>query len=299
MKLSRGVFALHGKEAKLFVDGRYFEACKSAYDGEVAPYGEEVKFLAKCKCVAVDRHTMTVDAFEGREKDFTVKPISFQLLRMVKDVGEIALLKKSADLLRKGMEFAKGILEVGITELEVVREFEFFCRKNGASHLSFDPIVGFGKGGAMPHYKPADVKLKENDVVLFDAGVVLDEYCSDRTRTFVFGTPSEKFLEIDAIIQESYAQAIDAIRPGVTIGEVNRAAHSVIEAAGYKVIHGLGHGVGLEVHDFPYMARKEVTDLKLEAGMVMAIEPGIYLENDFGIRHENTIVVTETGSDLI
>ncbi|MDN3508095.1 MAG: Xaa-Pro peptidase family protein [Simkaniaceae bacterium] len=301
MELSRGVFAVKNGAQCLFVDGRYIDACKSAYAGDVAPYGEEVSFFSGCKKIAIDRHAVSIDAFEGRKCELPVEAISFEALRMVKDPNEIALLKQSADLLREGMDYAKGILKVGMTELDAVREFEFFCRKAGASSLSFDPIVAFGKGGAQPHYKPSDVKLKDNDVVLFDAGVVWKHYCSDRTRTFVFGTPSEKFLEIDAIVKAAYDAAIAVTKPGATIGELNRAARGVIEKAGYgdRFIHGLGHGVGLEVHDFPYMARKEVHDLKLEVGMVLAIEPGIYLENDFGIRHENTIVVTDNGSEIV
>jgi len=220
-------------------------------------------------------------------------------MRIIKSESEIALLKKSVLLNERVFQLVYSTIEPGMTEIEIALALELTMRELGASGPSFDTIVAFGTNAAKPHAVPTDRVLKSGDIVLVDMGLVLEGYCSDMTRTFVAGKPDKTFLERLRVVRGAQLAAIRAIRAGAVCRDVDRAARKVIEEAGYGNFfgHGLGHGVGLAVHEEPRLSPR--SGKKLRAGMIVTIEPGIYLPEWGGIRLENMAVVREDGCEVL
>jgi len=304
LQLSAGIIGVTSKKIKLFVDGRYFEYCSkhSPFPVELISKEAVEKFLVKAKEIAFDSVLTSVDRFEQLKKQYSTRlrpvPQILKKARAVKDEAELKAMEKSAKLCWKGFEHVKKILKVGITEREVALAFEIFCRENGAEKLAFDPIIAFGKNSAYPHYHPGNVKLKKGDLVLVDIGVSLDHYHSDMTRTVFFGKPDPRLVLLETVVKKAHGAAIAICKAGVKVGDLDKAARKVIAAAGMEemIVHSLGHGIGLETHEFPRLKYKgDDHDVILEADMVITIEPGLYLPGVGGIRYEDTVAVTKNG----
>lgn len=301
LSVSKGRLFVSRKEALLFVDGRYYERAKKEAPCEVRKW-EEIKELRE-KEVAFDSASVTYEGYLSLKKEFPEtewipKPKLIQSLRAIKEPKELALLKKAADVTWYGYQKALEVLREGITEEEVALEFEIFCRRHGASGLSFSPIVAFGENSAYPHYRAGKTRLKKGDVVLIDVGAVVDQYHGDMTRISYFGTPDERIVHLEKIVRQAKKKAIDQIKPGVRAGSLDELVREEFEKANVKqlYIHSLGHGVGLETHEFPRILYNGVDkDLILEAGMVFTIEPGLYQPGVGGVRIEDMIAVTEDG----
>lgn len=304
LTLSLGRLVVTRKSATLFVDGRYLEVCQKSkiVKAELASEAAILKFTSKLKTIGFDSQTTTVAQFEKLKKWFGIKlkptPHPLQSLRAIKDKEEIAALKKSANLLWRGFEHVKSLLKGGITEEALAKEFEIFCLKKGASSLAFEPIIAFGENSAMPHYRAGKRKLKKGDIVLIDIGVVVDSYASDMTRVVYFGKVDPRLIQMDSVVRASHQAALKICRPGTRVGKLDEAARKVMRQAKMEhlYVHSLGHGVGLETHEFPRIRfNGEDKGVILEAGMAITIEPGLYLPGVGGIRHEDTIVITEGG----
>ncbi|MBS3813194.1 aminopeptidase P family protein, partial [Candidatus Bipolaricaulota bacterium] len=186
----------------------------------------------------------------------------------------------------------------GMTESEIAVELEFFMKKQGAESVSFDPIVALGANSALPHATPGDREVREGDILLIDMGAKYRGYCSDMTRTVFIGEPTDKMQEVYEIVLEAQEVGLAALGPGESTKEVDGKARDVIEEHGYgdKYGHGLGHGVGLEIHEKPRLAQTE--DNVLEEGMVVTVEPGIYLPGWGGVRIEDMVYITEKGYEF-
>jgi len=225
-----------------------------------------------------------------RPKLLAAPPI-VQELRAIKDAGEVAALQKAVDVGDAAFSAVADRIEPGWTEKQIAWEIERHARENGADHMSFPTIVAAGPHGAMPHAMPRDVAVKQGDGVVIDMGVIVDGYCSDLTRTIAVGEPDVKFLEIYDIVLAAQRTAEELARTGMTGEEAHMLAHNVIAAAGYgeNFGHGLGHGVGLLIHEAPRVARMSKDELK--DGMVVTIEPGIYLTGWGGVRIEDQCVM--------
>lgn len=206
--------------------------------------------------------------------------------RLRKDREELSAIRAACKKTLAVMASIPGLLKEGITELEL-------ARKIGGG------IVQFGENAAVPHGGPSGRKLKKGDVVLVDTGHTCEGYWSDLTRTFFFGRKTGEFKKVYQIVQAAQKAAIRAVRPGTTCQVVDRAARSVIEEAGYGeyFIHRTGHGLGLDIHEPPYLVKGNKT--RLAAGMVVTIEPGIYMPGKFGVRIEDDVVVTKTGRRVL
>lgn len=219
-----------------------------------------------------------------------------ETLRSVKDAAEIALLQESGQAVDRVMEKLMRWIKTGITELEVVREVKRLFREEGIYDLSFEPIVAAGGNAALPHHQPDQTVLKTGDTVVLDIGGVKNHYCSDMTRTVVLGEASAEISEVYRVVQRAQEATVKAIQPGRPMQEIDQVARGIICQAGYGpcFTHRTGHGIGLEVHEEPYLApgNRKV----LEAGMVVSVEPGIYLPGKFGIRVEDIVVVTANGA---
>lgn len=220
-------------------------------------------------------------------------------MRVVKDANELQLLRKSTQLNERVFQSVYNTIEPGMTEREIALALDLTMREMGAEGPSFDTIVAFGTNAARPHAVPTDRELRAGELVLIDMGLVYQGYCSDMTRTFVAGKPDQTFLDRHRLVRRAMLAGIEAIRAGVTGAAVDRAARQVLIDGGYGEYfgHGLGHGVGIAVHEEPRLSprgRKQ-----LQAGMVVTVEPGIYLAEWGGIRLENMVIVTEEGCEVI
>ena len=220
-------------------------------------------------------------------------------LRNIKNESEIENIREAAKLADKCIEIGTEFLKVGVTEREVVNHIENEIKKFGVSEMSFYTMVLFGDHAASPHGTPGERKLVKDEYVLFDLGVIYNHYCSDMTRTVKFGTPSEEAQTIYNIVLEAETNAIEAIRAGVPLQDIDKIARDIISDAGYGDYfpHRLGHGLGLEEHE--YQDVSSTNSNLLEAGMVITIEPGIYVPNVAGVRIEDDILVTENGYEIL
>jgi Xaa-Pro aminopeptidase len=220
-------------------------------------------------------------------------------LRAVKDEAEIAAIRAAARLADDALEevLAAGI--VGRTELDVALDLEIAMRRRGAQAVSFPPIVAAGEHGAQPHAEPRAAKIAPGTLVVVDWGAQLDGYASDCTRTFATGELDPRDRAVYDLVLVAQEQALAAVRPGPTGQEVDAVARSIIDAAGHAEHfgHGLGHGVGLEVHEGPRLSKQGTEPLV--AGNVVTVEPGVYVPGAVGVRIEDLVAVTEDGHEVL
>ncbi|MBS6194599.1 MAG: aminopeptidase P family protein [Clostridiales bacterium] len=216
-------------------------------------------------------------------------------LRRLKSEEELAWLERAEEIGDRAFEKILKILKPGMTELEVAAELEYLMKKEGAEDLSFNSIVASGLNSSMPHAIPGEKKLEEGDFITMDFGCKYKGYCSDMTRTVVLGKASEKQKEIYETVLKAQLAALDALKAGVTGQSVDKAARDIITEAGYGDCfgHGLGHSVGLFIHENPRLSPND--DTVLQPGMIETVEPGIYVPGFGGVRIEDMVVVTEDG----
>jgi Xaa-Pro aminopeptidase len=220
-------------------------------------------------------------------------------LRIVKEPAEITAIKASLALTERTLSTLWSMLEPGLKEKDLAWKIEILVREGGGEGVSFPPIVASGPNAALPHAVPTDRRIAPGDSVILDLGSRLQHYCSDMTRTWTAGVPDRKVQEIYRIVREAQLAAQDCIKPGASGGEIDKVAREAIEKAGYGEYfgHGLGHGVGLAVHEQPRL-RKQGEDI-LEKNMVITVEPGIYLPGIGGVRLENMVRVTSSGCEVL
>ena len=222
------------------------------------------------------------------------------LLRLRKEPQEVERMRKAVKIAQTALEATLPLIKIGMTERELAAELVVQLLHNGSdAGLPFTPIVSGGPNSANPHASPTDRKLQAGDFLVIDYGAAYDDYISDITRTFAVGEVDAEFEKIHKIVQEANAAGRAAGKPGVPCAEVDKAARGVIKQAGYGEYfrHRTGHGIGMEAHEQPYM-RGDNMQL-LEPGMAYTVEPGIYLAGQNGVRVEDNVVVTETGSDSL
>jgi Xaa-Pro aminopeptidase len=217
-------------------------------------------------------------------------------LRIRKDDLEVATIERAIDIHQQAITATLPQIAVGMTELEVCAILEHEMKARGASGPSFDTMVRTGPGSSVIHAITGGTRIEDGHVLLMDWGAIVDGYCSDTTRTFGVGSMPAPMRELYLIVFDAQAAAIEACAPGRTCAEVDSVARSLITAAGYgdQFGHGLGHGLGLDIHEDPYFNQLS-TDTILEPGMVMTVEPGIYLPGVGGVRIEDDVLITETG----
>lgn len=221
-------------------------------------------------------------------------------LRLVKDAHELALMREAVRIAEAGLADTVPHIRVGVTERELANRLVENLLRNGADvSLPFAPIVASGPNTADPHAEPTDRAIENGDAVLVDWGAAYRGYFSDLTRVFCVGSPPDRLADIARIVGEANAAGRAAARPGVTAADVDKATRDVIERAGFgdRFTHRTGHGIGIEVHEAPYI--RGDSDEVLQAGMTFTIEPGIYLPGQFGVRIEDDVVVTDHGAESL
>jgi Xaa-Pro aminopeptidase len=265
------------------------------------------KFLKESRCgnVAFDPAQLTVSQLKslrnaaGSRLHWVSAPGMVEKLRMCKDEVELAQMRRAAILAGEVVEFAIGLLKPGIREFEVGAELEYQMRKRGASGPAFETIVAFGERAALPHARPTGKRLRKNELVVLDLGVILGHYCSDITRTVFVGRASKRIRTWYKAVLEAQVAAFEAVKAGVTCGDVDAAARKVL--AGYQIdhlfVHSTGHGLGLEVHEDPRLAQGQ--NRRLEPGNVVTIEPGVYAEGIGGIRIEDDVAVHAGRTEIL
>jgi len=220
-------------------------------------------------------------------------------VRLIKDRSELSKIKTACKISKKAIKYVSKKLKAGITEKDLADELEYFLRRNGAEKSAFDIIVASRKHAADPHHRPTDRKIQKNDIVLIDLGCVYQGYNSDLTRTLFLGKINKLAENIFEVVKEAQKKAINVIRDSISCKKVDFAARNFIKENGFGkyFIHGTGHGVGIDIHEEPSVSAKSETVLK--AGMVVTVEPGIYIPNKFGVRIEDTVLVTKSGCEVL
>jgi len=218
--------------------------------------------------------------------------------RMVKDQDEVERIRDAVLLGASLFDAALKAIRPGVREVEVAAEMEYEARRRGAEQMSFETIIASGERSALPHGRASEAAIREGFVVC-DFGVILAGYCSDMTRTVYVGRPSDEARRLYAAVKDSQQAAVAAIKPGVSAGDVDRAARKVLGRHGLAkfFVHSTGHGVGLEIHEAPRIAARQ--DEILHPGMVITIEPGAYVPGNWGVRIEDMVVVTESGCEIL
>ena len=309
---SAGVLIITAEEALLATDFRYYEQVKlQAPDFTLVEVtGPVVKTLAEqverlgLRRVGFESQTLTVDAYhewktEMPSVEWVPTKNIVESLRMVKDAQEMEAITEAVRIADEAMMHIMEWLRPGVTEREIAWELEVYMRTHGAEKPSFTTIVGSGPNGAMSHAIASERPVAIGDPIVIDMGAMVRGYCSDLTRSFCLGEAREEYLAIWHTVFEAQKAAEAAVRPGLTGVALDGVARQVIEQAGYgdKFGHGLGHGVGLEIHESPSVGR--LSEDTLAEGHVVTIEPGIYLPGWGGVRIEDMVVVTGDGCRIL
>jgi len=220
-------------------------------------------------------------------------------LRLIKDREEQTLMRAASSLNDQAMRVLMAAIEDSATEQALCLTLKETYRAIGAEGVSFTPIIAFGANAALPHHDSGDTLIQPGDAIICDIGCVKSDYCSDMTRTFFYKTASEKARAVYDLVRRANLAAIAAVRPGARFCDVDAAARQVIEAGGYGpcFTHRTGHAIGIEVHEFGDASSTNTAFL--EPGMIFSIEPGIYLQNEFGVRIEDLVLVTENGCEVL
>ena len=315
---SSAALAITRRSARLFTDRRYrTQAAEEVADAEVeivtgSPAVAAVEWLAAQPGVEFagfdPAMTSVADlarwraALPSRHRRGFLSALAGPLvepLRRVKDEDELAVMIEAALVGCKLFEGILGFIQPGLREFEVAAELEYQARLLGAEGMSFETIVASGVRSALPHGRATEAKLPRNGFVTLDFGVILKGYCSDMTRTVHLGKPTASERAAYEAVLEAQETAVGAVASGISCGDVNEAARGVLRKAGLAEAfsHSTGHGLGLEIHEPPRIGAGQTA--RLQAGMVITIEPGIYLAEQFGIRIEDMVAVTRSGAEVL
>jgi Xaa-Pro aminopeptidase len=312
---SNAAVAITSSKAVLFTDGRYIaQAAAETQSAKVviaqAALKQACELLeASAKGASFDPANTSVaqlnamrTAISGKRRRSFFSPLDGPLvseLRMVKDADELKAMAKAADLGNRIFHAVLPHIKSGVPEVEVAAGLEFFARSMGADAMSFETIIASGPRSSLPHGRATARKLPRKGFVTLDFGVILKGYCSDMTRTVHLGKTGREERRAYEAVLEAQKAAVAAVGPGVTCGQVDEAARSILRKAGLDkyFTHSTGHGVGLEIHEYPRVAAGQ--PLQLKPGMVITIEPGVYVAGKFGVRIEDMVAVTDRGHKVL
>jgi len=313
---SAGRLLITMKDRFLITDSRYSEEAESEcpnfevllYDKEMSLTIAELLTELDIRRVALEKDYVTIAFYDSlkkhlRDKNARLEVVGYsgviENMRAVKTEEEIELIKRSLEITESVMETVFSLLDKGYSEKELAWIVEEKIRTSGAEALAFPPIVATGPNAAKPHAVPTTRKPRAGETIIIDIGAKLDRYCSDMTRTFAIGKMDIKWREIYRVVRQAQLEAQSFIKPGVRSTEVDQVARSVIEKGGYGQYfgHGLGHGVGLAVHELPGLRKDKPVELR--PNMVVTIEPGIYIPGKGGVRLENMVRITNDNAELL
>ena len=308
---SAGSLLVTRKGAFLLTDGRYDgQAQAEVYDGVVTIIDrahhkrlKEEKIVSKGMKVGFQAGRTTVAGWNGMKRAFGKKvelvPADglIRSLVAIKTESEVDSIRKAANIAARVYREILEFVKPGMREMDVAAEISYRGRLHGSEGDAFDIIVASGERSALPHGRASARKLQKGDMITLDYGCIVDGLNSDMTRTFALGEPGAEARKVYRTVLESERSGVAAARAGLGVAELDRVCRQVIEEAGYgnRFTHGTGHGLGIDVHEFPGVSSRAPEELKLEAGMVVTIEPGIYIPGEFGVRIEDDVLIQEEG----
>ncbi len=310
---SAGILLMGPRKPVFITDGRYTSQAHEQVQGAKVFISKGAALDAaaqrivqlKLQSVGIEADHLTVSLRQHLKKllpaKIKLKEVSglVEQVRLIKDAGELAAIERAVQLGADLFDVALKAIRPGVRETEVAAEIEYAARRKGAEGMSFETIVASGPRSALPHGVASMAPIPSRGFVVLDYGVILGGYCSDMTRTVHVGRPSPEARRMYQAVLESQLAGIEAVRGGVKAGEIDFACRSTLRRAKLDryFTHSTGHGVGIEIHELPRLARQQ--DLLLAAGMVITIEPGVYVEGKGGIRIEDMVAVTEEGCDVL
>ncbi len=282
------------QDARIVIGKRaaFAEACEGARKAGIETLGFEADHLSYGEFKQLGKAV-------GSQTRLKATSAIVETLRLIKDANEISQIRASVLLAASLFQTALSVIKPGVAEAHVAGELELQARRAGAEKMSFDTIVAAGARSALPHGRASAQTIPAEGFIILDYGVILAGYCSDMTRTVHVGAVSKLHRQMYNAVREAQLASIGAVKPGVEAGEVDRVGREVLRKAGFDAYftHSTGHGVGIEVHEPPRVARGQTQ--KLAPGMVITIEPGIYIPEEGGVRIEDMVLVTETGHEIL
>ena len=315
---SNGLLMVTGKNAYFITDGRYTnQAREQVKVAEICIYtngvsvatafvrelknNKDIRFRGR---IGIEAQIMNVEFYKGLKNGFPNSDIVetelvVEELAMKKETEELKAIRRAVEITDRTFETVLPMVKPGISEREISAEITYHHKKYGAEKDSFESIVASGPRSALPHGIASDRKIGKNELLTLDIGCYYHGYASDMTRTVVVGKADAEQRKIYEVVQEAQAKAVEAAQPGVKCSDVDAVARNIIKKAGYgdNFTHGLGHGVGMEVHGRPVLNNQSKT--RLMPGMVVTVEPGIYIDGFGGVRIEDDILITEEGNEVL
>lgn len=300
---AEGILILARKENFFITDGRYIENVKSLLTIEDEIIVEDIKDLASqdlenlflfCENVGFEENYVTYAKYKEYMYKFKINNlVETEMLiekqRAIKDSEEIKYITKACNITDDCFEYLLNYIKIGMTEKQISGAIERFFRINGADELAFDTIVASGPNSSMPHAVPTDRKIEYGDVITIDMGCKYNGYCSDMTRTIFVGEIDKEIEKIYNLVLKNQKQTIEEMREGAICKNIAKMVVNDFEINGYDLIHGLGHSLGLEIHEIPNLGTK--SEVILKPNMIITDEPGIYIPGKFGVRIEDTVIV--------
>lgn len=309
-EFDEGLIVVTCDKSYFLVDFRYFESAKNKIrDLDVVLFSNLFSKLKELinkhnlssalieyECISLSNAEKFKQFFNDNGVNLTINKTLDNILssmRMIKTEKEICRIKKAQEITELAFNHILNMINSNVTEKQIALEIEFFMRKNGADRVSFDLIVVSGKNSSLVHGVPTDKKINYGDFITLDIGAVFENYHSDMTRTIAYKGVNDEQHEVYNTVLRAQLEAIKAIKASVSCRYVDSVARNIIKESGYdgKFGHALGHGVGVDIHESPVLSVN--SDTLLEQNMVITVEPGIYIENKFGVRIEDMVVVTK------
>ncbi len=304
---AEGVLLITRKENFFITDSRYLEDVKSTLtinDGIIVndianiTRDDYENFFLFCENVGFEENYITYATYKKYIERYKINNFEetenfIEKQRMIKDDDEIGLIEKACYITDLCFSHLCDYIKIGMTEKEIAYEIEKFFRDNGADGLAFDTIVASGKNSSKPHAVPTDKKIEAGDAITIDMGCKYKGYCSDMTRTIFAGYVPVQIQKIYDLVLKNELQTLKEYKDGASIRVISKMVENDFKLNGYDLIHSLGHGIGLEIHEMPYINSKN--DNSLKANMVVSNEPGIYIPGSFGVRIEDTCLITKSG----
>ncbi|MCX8131654.1 MAG: aminopeptidase P family protein [Clostridia bacterium] len=291
-------------EAVLVTDSRYTEQAATQailykiiqFEGSLLVTLDDVLKSRGVSRLGFEENYVTFDDYSSYKAELGISELIplggiIENLRIVKDRGEIDIIRKAVEIADNSFSDILNFIKPGVKELELAAELEYSMKRQGAKGSSFEIIVASGERSSMPHGTADERVLRLGDAITIDFGAIYKDYCSDMTRTVFLGQPEDELKKVYSIVLEAQVRAMESAKRGLTGKEIDAVARSIIKEAGYEKNfgHGLGHGVGLEIHEEPRLSPKG--NKKMEDGMVVTVEPGIYIPGLGGVRIEDIIVI--------
>ena len=304
---AEGVLLITRRENVYITDGRYMEAVKSALtiDDEIIVYDfreltkeDYENFFIFCENVGFEESNLTYAQYKEYMHRYKINNFEeteglLEKIRIVKKEDEIECIKKACSITDECFEHLRNFIKIGMTEKEVAFEIQKFFVTNGADGLAFDTIVASGPNSSMPHAVPTDRKIEEGDPITIDMGCRYKGYCSDMTRTVFAGYVPPYMKPVYELVLKNQMRVLDELKQGTNIKLISKSVESEFKLHGAQMVHSLGHGVGLDIHEYPFINSKH--DFLLKKNMVVTDEPGIYITGRFGVRIEDTVLIDTDG----